>query len=135
MLTLSCLPFLGLGGFGQLGLAASRSLICKPGSVTSKRIRFVSKVLALDSSVRRLVCTPLMLVQSVGFCLNGFKKPPLNLCTFPRLVFVVGRPGRLVRLLRLISSCLCFLHRHRFFFFYFESLLWASQDCFRGRRS
>jgi hypothetical protein len=116
ILTIGRLPFLGSGGFGQLGLAASRSLISKLRSVTSKRIRFVSKVSALGSSLRPLLYTPLILAHSVGFCPNNFKNPPLNICPFPRFLFVVVLSAPLVRLPFVLSSCLYFLHcRHVFF--------------------
>jgi hypothetical protein len=134
MLTIGHLPFIGSGGFGQLGLVASRSLISKLRSVTSKRIRFISKISILESSVRHLVYTPVMLAHSVGFCPNGFKNPTLNLCPFPRFIFVVVLPAPLVWLPFFLSSCVYFLHHHCFFFFYFESLLWASQDCLRFRQ-
>jgi hypothetical protein len=118
ILTISHLQFLCSGGFRQLGLPASHSVISKPRSVTSKPICFVSKVSALDSSVRRLFGTPLMLARSVGFCPNSFKNSPLNLCPFPRFFCVVVLPALLVQLPFLLSLSLYFLHHHCFFFFY-----------------
>jgi hypothetical protein len=126
ILTIGRHPFIGSAGLGQLGLAASRSLISKPASVMSKQIRCLSQVSALASSVQYRFGTLLMLARSVGFCPNGFKNPPLNLYPFPRFVFLVVVPALLFRLPFLLSSGRYFLHHHHFFFFYFESLLWAS---------
>jgi hypothetical protein len=134
ILAICCLTFLGSGGFGQLGLAASCSLISKPRSVTSKWICFVSKVSALDSLVQPLFYTPRMLTRLVEFCPNGFKYPTLNLCPFPRLVFDVVLPALLVRLPFLFFSSVYFLRRYRICVIYFESLLWASHNCLRYRR-
>jgi hypothetical protein len=131
ILTLGRIPFLGSEGLELLGFTASRSLISKPGSVTSKRIRFVSEVSALASSVWHLFFTPLMRARSVGFCPNGFKNPPLNLYPLPRLIFVVVLSALLIRRPFLVSSCLYFLHCGRFFLFNFESLLCASHECLR----
>jgi hypothetical protein len=104
ILSIGHLPFLGSGGFAQRGLAASGSLISKPGSVMSKRIHFISKISALDSSVVCLCCTAPILARSLGFFHHGFNNPPLKLCLFPRFIFLIVLPAVLVWLQFVLSS-------------------------------
>jgi hypothetical protein len=134
ILTIGRLPYLGSGGFGQLGLAAPCSLISNPRSVMYKRIHFVSKISVCDSSVRYYFCNSRMLPRSVVFCPHSFKNSPLNLCRFSRFVVPVVHRAPLIWLPFLLSSCLHFLCSHRFFFFSFVSLMLSYQDCLHFRQ-